>query len=129
MCRLCGGFVGGGWGVSRHPQRVGRAGSWWFNTAECTDVELFGWFRSQVVRLTHGSIGGDWLRWFLPPELSWLVGLLGLHATLIWLTQLTWLPWWGWLPKRLLGLVVLQPLQLAFGEFTTAHNGNKQVGE
>lgn len=59
----------------------------------------------------------------MPPELSWLVGLLGLHATLIWL------PRWGWLPKRLLGLVVLQPLQLAFGEFTTAHNGNKQVGE
>ena len=65
----------------------------------------------------------------MPPELSWLVGLLGLHATLIWLAQLTWLPWWGWLPKRLLGLVVLQPLQLAFGEFTTTHNGNKQVSE
>ena len=116
------GSVGGGWGVSGHPQGVGWAGSWRFDAAECADVELFGWFRSQVVRLTHGG-GGGWLGWFLPPESPWLVGLFGLHDTRIWLSG------WVWLPKGLLGLVVLQPLQLAFGEFTTAHNGNKQVGK
>ena len=79
-------FVGsvGGWGVSGHPQGVGWAGSWRFNAAECADVELFGWFRSQVVRLTHAG-GGGWLGWFLPPESPWLVGLFGLHDTRIWL--------------------------------------------